>query len=558
MHRSHVDVLDEVLVARGAALGPHAAAVLRAVFGQRRALDVAHVRNGDHHVVVGIEILGIELLRSVDDLRAAFVAVLLLDLQQLVLDDLHLHADVRKHLRQVGDQLLQFVALGEQLAPFESRQGAQAHFDDGRSLDVRQLETLDHRLLGGVGRLRGADDAHDLVDVVLRDQQTLHDVQTLLGLALVEARAAHDDVVAVLDEVFDQVAHRQHLRPAVDQRDVVHGERRLQRRVLEQRVQHHARNGVVLQDNDDPQAVAVRLVVDVGDAVDLLVVDHVGDLLDHLGLVDHVGNLRDDDALAAAGRMLDVGLGAHHHAAAARQHRLLHSLVAVDDTARGEVGTLDVVQQLLARDLRVVDIGAAGVDHLRKVVRSHVRGHTDGDTTGAVDDQQRDFRGQDRGFGNRVVEVQRPVDRLLVDVGHHFVRDFLHAGLGVTHGGRRVAVHRTEVTLSVDQRVAHRPVLRQADHRVVDRRVAVGVELTEHVADDTGGLTCGFVGVEVKLRAHIVEDAAVHGLHAVAHVRQRTRHDDRHRVVDVRRFHLLFDIDGDDTPRQTGILFFFS
>jgi len=111
---------------------------------------------------------------------------------------------------------------------------------------------------------------------------------------------------------------------------------------------------------------------------------------------------------------------------------------------------------------------------------------------------------------------------------------------------------------SVDQRVAHRPVLRQADHRVVDRRVAVGVELTEHVADDTGGLTCGFVGVEVKLRAHIVEDAAVHGLHAVAHVRQRTRHDDRHRVVDVRRFHLLFDIDGDDTPRQTGILFFFS
>ena len=458
----------------------------------------------------------------------------------------------------MGDQLLQFVALGEQLAPFESRQGAQAHFDDGRSLNVRQLETLDHRLLGGVGRLRGADDAHDLVDVVLRDQQTLHDVQTLLGLALVEARAAHDDVVAVLDEVFDQVAHRQHLRPAVDQRDVVHGERRLQRRVLEQRVQHHARNGVVLQDNDDPQAVAVRLVVDVGDAVDLLVVDHVGDLLDHLGLVDHVGNLRDDDALAAAGRMLDVGLGAHHHAAAARQHRLLHSLVAVDDTARGEIGPLDVVQQLLARDLRVVDIGAAGVDHLRKVVRSHVRGHTDGDTAGAVDDQQRDFRGQDRGFGNRVVEVQRPVDRLLVDVGHHFVRDFLHAGLGVTHGGRRVAVHRTEVTLSVDQRVAHRPVLRQADHRVVDRRVAVGVELTEHVADDTGGLTCGFVGVEVKLRAHIVEDAAVHGLHAVAHVRQRTRHDDRHRIVDVRRFHLLFDIDGDDTPRQTGILFFFS
>ena len=314
----------------------------------------------------------------------------------------------------------------------------------------------------------------------------------------------------------------------------------------------------MLEDDDDSQAVAVRLVVDVGDAFDLLVVDHVGDLLDHLGLVDHVGNLRDDDALAAGRRKLDVGLGAHHHAAAARQHRLLHTLVAVDDTARGEVGTFDEMQQLLARDLRVVDVGAAGVHHLREVVRSHVRSHTHGDTAGAVDDQQRNFRRQNRRFGDRIVEVERPVDRFLVDVGHYFVRDFLHAGFGVTHGSRRVAVHRTEVTLAVDQRVAHRPVLRQADHRVVDRRVAVGVELTEHVTDDTGGLTGGFVGVEVELRAHIVEDAAVHGFHTVAHVRQCSRHDDRHRVIDVRRLHLLFDIDGDDTSRQTGILFFFS
>ena len=124
--------------------------------------------------------------------------------------------------------------------------------------------------------------------------------------------------------------------------------------------------------------------------------------------------------------------------------------------------------------------------------------------------------------------------------------------------GGVVAVNIAEVTLPFDQRITDGKVLSQTHHGVVDRRIAVGVELTEHVADDTGGLTCGFVGVEVKLRAHIVEDAAVHGLHAVAHVRQRTRHDDRHRIVDVRRLHLLFDIDRNDTSYQTGILFFFS
>ena len=143
----------------------------------------------------------------------------------------------------------------------------------------------------------------------------------MLGLAQVEARTAHHHVVAVFDEIPDQVAHRQQLRPPVHQRDVVHGERRLQGRILEQRVEHHARHGIVLEDDDDPQAVAVRLVVDVGDAVDLLVVDHVGDLPDHFGLVDHVGNLRYHDALAARRGVLDFGLGAHDHAAAAGEHK---------------------------------------------------------------------------------------------------------------------------------------------------------------------------------------------------------------------------------------------
>ena len=482
----------------------------------------------------------------------------MIDLQQLVLDDLHLHRHACEHLREVGDQRLQLVAFGNQLAVLEARQSAQAHLDDGRSLDVVQRETLHHRLLRGVGRLRRADDVHDLVDVVLGDQKSQHDMEPLLGLALVEARAAYHHVVAVLDEVVDQVAHRQQLRTPVDQGDIVHRKRRLQRRVLEERVEHHARHGVMLEDDDDAQSVAVRLVVDVGDALDLLLVDHVGDLLDHLGLVDHVGNLRDDDALAARGGMFDLGLRAHHHAAAAREHRLPDAFVSVDDAARREVGALDVAEQLLARDVGVVDIGAAGVDHLAQVVRGHVGRHADGNTARAVDQQQRNLRGEDRGFGNRIVEVERPVDRLLVDVGHHLVGDFLHTGLGVTHGGRRVAVHRTEVALAVHERVAHRPVLSQTHHGVVDRRVAVGVELTEHVADDTCRLTRGSVRIEIQLGAHVVEDTAMHGLQTVPHIGKRTRYDDRHRIVDVGRLHLLLDVNGDDTPHQTGILFFFS
>ncbi len=80
------------------------------------------------------------------------------------------------------------------------------------------------------------------------------------------------------------------------------------------------------------------------------------------------------------------------------------------------------------------------------------------------------------------------VDGLLVDVGEQLGRDAGQAAFGVSIRGRRVAVDRAEVALAVDERVAHREVLRHADQRVVDGGVAVRVVLTEHLADDLRAL----------------------------------------------------------------------
>ena len=99
--------------------------------------------------------------------------------------------------------------------------------------------------------------------------------------------------------------------------------------------------------------------------------------------------------------------------------------------------------------------------------------------------------------------------------------DLRHAGLGVTVGGRGVAVHGAEVAVAVDQHVAHGEVLRQTHQRVVHRRVAVGMIPAQHVADAGGGLFERLVRGQAVL-VHGVEDAAVDGLQAVAHIRQRT------------------------------------
>ena len=86
-------------------------------------------------------------------------------------------------------------------------------------------------------------------------------------------------------------------------------------------------------------------------------------------------------------------------------------------------------------------------------------------------------------------------------------------------GRRRIAVHRAEVALAVDQHQAHGEVLGHAHQGVVDGVLAVRVVLAHHVADDARALARR--PAVVAALAHGVEDAPMHRLEAVARVRQR-------------------------------------
>ena len=175
-------MLDEVLIARCATLHTDTATVLCAILGQRGTLDITHMRNGDNHIIISIEILRVELLSREDNLRTALVAILLLDLDQLVLDDLHLHTLVSQHCVVVVDTLLQLITLGSQLAVLQTGQCTQAHLHNSRRLQLRQTELLHQRLTTRFGILRCTDRMDHLVDIILSNQQTQHNVQTLRRL----------------------------------------------------------------------------------------------------------------------------------------------------------------------------------------------------------------------------------------------------------------------------------------------------------------------------------------------------------------------------------------
>ena len=65
----------------------------------------------------------------------------------------------------------------------------------------------------------------------------------------------------------------------------------------------------------------------------------------------------------------------------------------------------------------------------------------------------------------------------------------------------------------------------------------------ETFAHDLGALHV-LLAVQQTHVVHGIEDAPVYGLQAVAHVGQGAADDHRHRVVEIRPPHLLFNVDG--------------
>src|SRR5271155_2512234 len=67
--------------------------------------------------------------------------------------------------------------------------------------------------------------------------------------------------------------------------------------------------------------------------------------------------------------------------------------------------------------------------------------------------------------------------------------------------------------------------------------------LTHDIADDAGAFAGSAIGLQAHL-LHGVENAAMDGLESVADIGQRAPDDDRHRIVEIRLAHLVFNVDG--------------
>ena len=522
------------------------ATLLRAVFAQRLALDVAGVAKGDHHVGGRDQVFGREVLRTVLDGGAARAQLGLAKLgfqrSQLIADDGGDTPRLGQDVQQVFNDRHDVFVFGDDFVLLQAGQALQAHLQNLLRLGVRQavqtivlhaqfcfqafravIVSIDHAAIrvgagqhlahqlavptpvhqlgfGHRGRGGIANDGDEVVNIGQRHRQAFQHMATLAGFAQLKHGAAGDHFAAMLQENGDQVLQIAQAWLAVDQGHHVHAEGVLQLRLFVQIVQHHFGHFAALELNHQAHTGFVRFVLDVADAFELFLVHQLGHALLQRFFIHLVGQLIDDDGLALAPvNVLEVHLGPHHHAATAGAVAVLDTLNTVNDPGGREVWGGNDFHQLVNRCLWRVQQVQASIDHFIQVVRRNVGGHPHRNTRAAIDQQAGQAGGQHQGLVFAAVVVGAKVHGLFVDVGQHFVGNFRQANFRVTHRCRVITIDRAEVALAIDQHVAQRKILRHAHDGVVHRYVAVRVVFTNHVTDDTCRLFVRAIPIVVQL-----------------------------------------------------------
>ena len=170
------------------------------------------------------------------------------------------------------------------------------------------------------------------------------------------------------------------------------------------------------------------------------------------------------------------------------------------------------------------------VNHFPKIMRGHVGGHSDSDARAPIDQQVGKGGRKDGWFGAGFIIIRNKIDRFLIHVLHERRAQMSQPRFGIAHGRGRVALDRTEVSLSVHQRLPHRPGLRHVDQRRINHRLAVRMIIAARIPANLGALAVLPVGIQGQI-LHGKQDAPLRRLQPVPHVRQGAGYNHRHRVI---------------------------
>ncbi len=377
----------------------------------------------------------------------------------------------------------------------------------------------------------------------------------LTRLAQQERRAPTHHVQPMIDEVANRFMQRQLARLTIHDRQENHGEAFLHLRVLVQLVQHNLRLGASLQLDHDPHAIAIALVTHIRNLVNDLFVHQLRDALDQRVLVDLVRNLGNDNCFASTRNLLGRRTRPHQEASPPRAIGLRNIRAPIQEAARRKIRTLHMLQHFFQTSQRIVDQRDRRIDHFRQIMRRNIRRHSNRNPIRPIHNQVWNTRRKSRRLKRGLVVIRHKIDRIHVDVSQHLAGYLHHAAFGIPHCRRRIAIDRTKIALPINHRITQTERLRQPHHGVVNRRVAMRMKHTHRLPHDLGALGVLLVELQPHL-VHRVQHASMHRLEAIANIRQCAANNHRHRVVEIRPPHLVFNVDrnhvGGTGTRRSG------
>ena len=379
VNRKHL--LDEVLLLGGHTDNALAASVLYRIGVGGETLDVAATRQGDNTLVTLDKILKNDVVLCLNDLGAAGVGILILDLGHLVLDDLLDAVYVGKYSAKVDNKRVKSCKLFLDLVSLHARQLSEGHLNDRLSLNIGETEALHQGSLGLGYRLGGLHYLNDLVDIVKSDLVALVDVRSRKSLVKLKLCAAGYNALLMLDITVEDLGKGESLGLAVEKSKHIYSAGVLKLCVFIKLIEDYLSVCVTAMLDDDTHTRSARFVAHIGDALDLLFLNEVSNALAKKALVNAVGDLGNDDAVLI---LLHRSAGSDHNSASARGISLDYAVLAVDYRVCGEIGTLDELHKLGNGALGILHSVYSRVDDLTQVVGRDIGRHTDGDTHRAV------------------------------------------------------------------------------------------------------------------------------------------------------------------------------
>ena len=290
-------------------------------FTHRHPLQIAGFREQHHRALIRDQVDVFQATSQIQNLGAAGHAMALTQLDKLLLDDAQHPFPTAEDVFVVGNLGDEIFVLQADLVRFKRGEPPQLHLQNRIRLHRRQPMTVLQLRSRRCGVGCGTDQGNDRIELIEGQQQAQQNVVALFRLAQQITGAPLDRLDAEVEEHLEHLAQGEQDRLAIHQRQHVGTEVALQRCELEQVVQHHLRVGIPTQLDNDPHAIAVAFVADVGNALQFLVVHHLSDAFNQRRFVGLIRQSRNNHGIpirpTGGFDRFDLSHAAHRHRAAA-------------------------------------------------------------------------------------------------------------------------------------------------------------------------------------------------------------------------------------------------